>query len=57
MDYDLEQPTIWDHVYFWTKELLILASLVTVISVSLSAFFYLPDNSNSSMELLTFILS
>lgn len=57
MDYDLETPTIWDHVYFWTKELFILAGLVTVISVSLSAFFYLPDSSASSLELLTFILS
>lgn len=56
MDYEVEQPTIWDHVYFWAKELVILASLVTVITVSLSAFFYLPDN-NSSVELLTFILS
>jgi hypothetical protein len=57
MDYELERPTIWDHVYFWTKEVVILASIVTVITVSLSAFFYLPENNNSSMELLTFILS
>lgn len=53
---ELEQPTIWDHVYFWAKELVILAGIVTVITISLSAFFYLPD-ANSSTELLAFILS
>lgn len=57
MDHELkEQPTVWDHVYFWTKEMIILSSIVAVISVSLSAFFFLPDN-GASTELLTFILS
>jgi hypothetical protein len=56
MDHEFEKPTIWDHVYFWTKEIIILAGIVTFISVSLSVFFYLPEN-NSSTELLTFILS
>lgn len=57
MDYEFEQPTVWDHVYFWTKELVILAGLVTLITVSLSAFFFLPEGDSLTPELLTFILS
>lgn len=57
MDYEFEQPTVWDHVYFWTKELIILAGLVTLITVSLSAFFFLPEGDSITPELLTFILS
>jgi hypothetical protein len=56
MEHKSESPTIWDHVYFWTKEIFILAGLITVITISLSAFFFLPDY-NASSELLTLILS
>ena len=56
MDHEFEAPTIWDHVYFWTKEIFILAGLITLITVSLSALFLLPEG-DASPELLTFILS
>lgn len=49
-------PTIWDHVYFWLKELIILTTLITIITICLSAFFSLPEVS-STPELLEFILS
>ena len=57
MDYDIQEPTIWDHVYFWTKEVLILGGIVAFITVSVSALFFLPDHGSNSSELLTFILS
>lgn len=57
MDFDIHEPTIWDHVYFWTKEVFILAGIVAFITVSLSAFFFLPDHGSANSELLTFILS
>ncbi len=55
MDFEIEQPTVWDHVYFWTKEIFILAGLVTFITVSLSAFFFLPEG-NMSSDFLALIL-
>jgi hypothetical protein len=56
MDQNLDQHTIWDHIYFWIKELIILVTLIIVITISLSAFFSLPEVS-STPELLEFILS
>jgi hypothetical protein len=56
MDQNSNQPTVWDHIYFWTKEFVILVTLIIIITISLSAFFSLPEVS-STPELLKFILS
>jgi len=57
MEHEFEEPTVWDHVYFWTKEVVILGGIVAFITVSVSALFFLPDHGSNSSELLTFILS
>jgi hypothetical protein len=56
MDQNFDQPTIWDHVYFWLKELIILITLIVIITICLSAFFSIPEVT-STPELLEFILS
>jgi|GEM_PF-2846567 hypothetical protein len=56
MDQNIEQPTIWDHITFWLKEIFILAILISTITFCLSAFFSLPEVT-SKPELLEFILS